>query len=148
MATGEGRGEAYLVGVVQVQEPALALVNVLVARVGAAHDERGVHVHVVAGKVEGDEALEDNGPAGKRRREEDEQARGGAAVGDHVEDGAEAGGLLKEAGGVAVDGVEEARDAVEERASARVQGHVVEGRKSEDDARVAYCQISKKKSYQ
>lgn len=129
--------KAYLVGVVQVQEPALALVNVLVARVGAADDEGGVHVHVVAGKVEGNEALEDNGPAGKGGREEDEQARGGAAVGDHVEDGAEAGGLLKDAGGLAVEGIEEARDAVEERARPGVQGHVVEGGKGEDDAHVA-----------
>lgn len=77
-------------------------------------------MHVVAGEVEGNQALEDDSPAREGGREEDEQAGRGAAVRDHVEDGAEARGLLEEAGGVAVDGVEEARDAVEERAGPRV----------------------------
>lgn len=130
----QGSSLTYLVGVVEVQEPALALVDVLVARVGTTDDEGDVHVHVVAGKVEGDEGLEENGPAGKGRGEKDEEARRGAAVGDHVEDGAEAGGLLKDAGGVAVEGVEEAGDAVEDGAGSRMQGHVVERGDGEDDS--------------
>ena len=107
------------------------------AGIHAAHDERRVHVHVVTREVERDEALEQDGPAGERRRQEDEQARRGAAVRHHVEDGAEARRLLKVARGVAVQRVEELRDGVEERAGARVEGHVVEGRDGEDDARVA-----------
>lgn len=140
LAVGCFVSKAYLVRVVKVQEPALALVDILVARVGAANNERGIHVHVVAGKVEGNETLEDNGPSGERGRQEDEQARGGAAVGNHVEDGAEAGRLLKDAGGLAIEGVEKARDAVEERARTGVQRHVVEGCKGEDDADVA-CEV-------
>lgn len=107
------------------------------ARVHAADDERRVHVHVVAGEVERDEALEEDGPARERRRQEDEQARRRAAVRHHVEDGAEARRLLKVARGVAVQRVEELRHGVEERAGAWVEGHVVERCDGEDDARVA-----------
>ena len=133
-------GNTHLVRVIQVQEPALALVDILVARVGAANDERGIHVHVVTGKIKSNEALEDNGPSWERGREEDEQARGSAAVGDHVENGAEAGRLLKDAGCVAIDGIEKARDAVKKRARTGMQRHVVEGRKGEDDAGIA-CEV-------
>jgi len=50
----------------------------------AAHDQRGVHVHVVACKVQADQELEDHGEGGFRGGEEDQQAGGSAAVGDHV----------------------------------------------------------------
>ena len=133
----DGRG-ADLVGVVQIQDPAAALVDLLVRLADAAHDQRGVHVHVVAGEVEGDEALEDDGPAREGGGEEDEQARRRAAVGHHVEHGAEARRLAEVARGVAVESVEEARDAVEQRAGARVEGHVVEGAEGEDDAYIAF----------
>lgn len=87
--------QAYPVGVVEVEEPALGLVNVLVAGIGAAYDESRVHVHIVAGEVECDEALEDDGPAGESGRQEDEQAGRSAAVRHHVEDSTEARRLLK-----------------------------------------------------
>lgn len=133
--------ESYLVRVVQVQQPALRLINALVAGVHAANHERGIHVHVVAREVQRDEALEQDGEARERRREEDEQAGGGAAVGHHVKHGAEARRLLEVTRSVAVQRVEELRDAVEERARARVEGHVVEGPHGEDDAGVAWREL-------
>ena len=132
------RDGTYLVGVVEGEDAAARLVDVLVAVLGAAHGQGGVHVDVVARQVERDEALEDDGPAREGGRQEHQQAGGGAAVRHHVEDGAEARRLLKVAGGVAVEGVEQAGHAVEERAGARVQRHVVERGEGEDDARVAW----------
>lgn len=130
---GVGR-EMYLVGVVERQNAATRLVDVLVAVVGAAHGQRRIHVHVVAGKVERNQALEHDGPAREGRRQEDEQARRGAAVRDHVKDGAEAGRLLKVPRSIAVEGVEEAGYAVQQRACAGMQGHVIERGDGEHDA--------------
>lgn len=65
-------------------------------------------MHVVAGQVEGNQALEDDGPAGEGRRQEDEEACSGAAIGHHVENSAEASGLLKDTGDIAIEGVEKA----------------------------------------
>lgn len=107
------------------------------ARVGAPNDERGIHVHVVAGKIQGNEALEEDGPAREGGGEKDEETGGGATVGDHVEHGTEAGRLLEDAGSPAIEGVEQAGDAVEDGARAWVQGHVIEGGDGEDDARIA-----------
>ena len=103
-----------------------------------AHAQRGVHVHVVAREVQADEELEDGGVGGLGAGEEDEQAGGGAAVGDHVEHGAEAGRLAELARRPAVEGVEQAGDGVEEAAAAGVEGHEVEGGEGEDDAGVAW----------
>jgi hypothetical protein len=41
------------------------------------------------------------------------------------------------AGGIAIEGVEEAGEGVEEGASSWVEGHVVEGGEGEDDAGVS-----------
>jgi hypothetical protein len=108
------------------------------ALLGPAHGQRGVHVHVVAREVEGDQTLEEDGPAGEGGRQENQQTRRGAAVRDHVQDGAEARRLLEVARGIAVQRIQQARDAVQERAGARVQRHVVERGDGEDDARVAW----------
>ena len=91
----------------------------------SSHNQSGIHVHVVRGQVEGDQSLEDDGPAWESGGKEDEQAGGGATVGDHVENSAEAGRLLEDARSVAIEGIEQARDRVEKRASAWVEGHVV-----------------------
>lgn len=115
----------YLVGVVQVEQPVLAFINVLVARVGAANHKRSIHVHVVAGEIESNQALEKNGPSREGRGQEDEEARRGAAIRHHVENGAETRRLFKNSGGVAINGIEEARDAVQDGAGSRVDGHVV-----------------------
>ena len=130
------KGRTYPVGIVQIQNPASRLVDVLVALIRAAHGQSGVHVHIMAREIERDQALEDDGPAGEGGREEDEQAGGRAAIGHHVEDGAEAGRLVEVARGIAVEGIEEARDAVQERARSRVQGHVVERGHGEHDSRI------------
>lgn len=61
----------YLVCVIQVQDPAARLVHLLVA-LAVTHDQCSVHVHVVTGQVEGDQALEDQRPARKGGGQEDE----------------------------------------------------------------------------
>lgn len=131
-------GSAHLVGIVEAEKPVLARIDVLVARIGTRDNKGGIHVHVVAGKVKGNQTLEDDGPSGEGRGQEDDEAGGGAAIRHHVEDGAEASRLFVDARDVAIEGVEETRDTVEERARARMEGHVVEGCDSEDDSHVAW----------
>lgn len=103
-----GSVDTNLVGVVQVQKPALALVDILVARIRAAHNQSSVHVHVVAGEVECNQALEDDGPSREGRGQEDQQARGSAAVRDHVQDSAKASRLVKSSRSIPVESVEQA----------------------------------------
>lgn len=93
----------------------------------AAHDQRGVHVHVMAGKVQANQALEDHRVRRLRSREKDEQTSSSAAISDHIEDSAEARGLLELARSHAIQRIEQAADGVEEAAAARVEGHEVEG---------------------
>lgn len=94
-------------------------------------------MHVVACEVQRDQKLEDHAPSRLRGGEENEQTCRGAAVGDHVQDCAEAGRLLVDPRGMAIEGVEQAGDGVEDGAAARVEGHIVEGYQGEEDARVA-----------
>jgi len=96
----------------------------------AAHDQGRVHVHVVAGEVQADQALEDHRVGGLRSGEEDQQTSGRAAVGDHIQHSTEASGLLKLARGHAIQRIEKTADRVEEAAAARVEGHEVEGAES------------------
>lgn len=105
-AAGDSNKPTYIIRVVQIQDTAPLLLDRLVAADAAV--ERGIHVHVVACEVETDEALEEDCPFRVCRGEEAEEARGRAAVRDHVEDGAELCRLVEGAGGVAVEGVEEA----------------------------------------
>lgn len=106
-----------------------------------SHAEGSIHVDVVAGEVEGDEPLEEDGPARPGGREENEEAGGRAAVRHHVQNSAELGRLFKIPRGISVQCVEEAGDAVERRAGARMKGHIVEGCKCKQDARVACCTL-------
>ena len=101
------------------------------------HGQRREHVHVVTRQVQADQALEQDRPARPGGRQEDQQTGRGAAVRDHVEHAAKLGGLLEVARRVAVERVEQAGYAVEERAGARVQGHVVERGSGEDNTGVA-----------
>ena len=103
----------------------------------APHRQRGIHVHIMAREVQTDETLENHAVGRFGGGEEDEQARGGAAVRHHVQDGAEFGRLLELPRRDAVEGVHEAGDGVEEGAAAGVQGHEVEGGDAEDYAGVA-----------
>lgn len=96
----------------------------------AAHDQSRIHVHVVAGEVQADQALEDHGVGGLRSGEEDQQASSRAAVSDHVQHSTKASGLLELARGHAIQRIEKAADGVEEAAAARVEGHEVEGAES------------------
>lgn len=106
--------------------------------IAPAHSERRIHMNIVAREIQTNQSLEQDRPPRKRAREEDEQARGSAAIGDHVEDRAELGGLVEGTGGVAVEGVEEAGEGVEEGAGAWVEGHVVEGCYCEDYSCITY----------
>ena len=128
----------YIVRVILLQDPAPALVHLLMALVLAPHAERRIHVHVVAGQIQTDEPLKYYAPPGKGAREENEQARRGAAVRHHVQHGAEFGLLVKVSRRHAVQRIEQAGYAVEERACARVERHVIEGGNGEHDARVAW----------
>ena len=102
-----------------------------------SHCQCRVHVDIVTSQVQADQALEGDTPSRPRGREENQQARGRAAISHHVEHCAEGGGLAVVAGGYAVKGVEEAGDRVEEGACSGVEGHVVEGGDGQDDSGVA-----------
>ena len=120
---------ADLVGVVEIHD-AVLLRDILVALALAAHDQSRIHVHVVAGKVQADQTLEDHGVGGLCSGEEDQQASGRAAVSDHVQHGTKASGLLELARSHAIESIEKTADGVEEAAAARVEGHEVEGAES------------------
>jgi hypothetical protein len=100
--------ETYLVGVVKTQKPVLALINALVAGIGARNNKSSIHVHVVAGKIESNQALENDGPSREGGGEEDDETSCGTAIGDHVKDGAEASGLLVDSRSIAIEGIEKA----------------------------------------
>lgn len=108
-----------------MHHPVPLLINVLVALAAPAHGQSRIHVHVVAGKVETDEQLEDHAPSGLGRRQKDEETCRGAAVRHHIQHCAELCGLLELAGSVAVQGIEQTRDAVEQGAATRVQRHEI-----------------------
>lgn len=50
----------------------------------AAYSERGIHVHVMAGKVQANKQLEDHAPSRSCNRQEDQQAGGRASVRHHI----------------------------------------------------------------
>lgn len=122
------------VRVIEIQYPASVLVHLFVALIRPAHDKCGIHVDVVTGKVQRDQALEEDGPPREGRRQEDEEARSRAAIRDHIKYSAEARALLVQASGVTVEGVEKTRDAVENGACSWVQRHIVEGCYGKNDS--------------
>lgn len=107
------------------------------ALVRATHDKGRIHVDVVTGEVKRDQALEDNGPPREGRGQEDQKARSCTPICDHVEDRAETRTLLVVSRSVAVEGVEEAGDAIEKGTRPWVQWHVVERRDGENDSNIA-----------
>ncbi len=126
-----------------MQKLAPPLIDGFVTLAHPRHRQRRIHMVVMARQIETDQPLEQQRPARPGAAEENEQAGGRAAVRDHVEHGAELRALLEVARGDAVEGVEEAGDAVEDGAGAGVEGHVVEGGEGEDDAGVACrCDVS------
>jgi hypothetical protein len=126
-----------------MQKLAPPLINSFVTFAHPRHRQRRIHMVVMARQIQTDQPLEQQRPARPGAAEENEQAGGRAAVRDHVEHGAELRALLEVARGDAVEGVEEAGDAVEDGAGAGVEGHVVEGGEGEDDTGVACrCDVS------
>lgn len=67
-----------------MQHPATAGVNFLVALVGTTHAQGSIHMHVVTGKIQADQALEDNRPAGPGGAQENQQTRSRATIRHHV----------------------------------------------------------------
>ena len=127
---------SYLVGVVKVHDPASRSTDILVALILPSHAECGVHVHVMAGKVQADQTLEDHTVSWFGRREEDKETGGRAAVRHHVKHGAKTSRLPELARCDPVQRIEEAGDGVEEAAAPGVERHEVEGAEGEDDAEV------------
>jgi hypothetical protein len=83
------QGSTYLVRIVQIQEVASAFVDILMTRCRSSHDQGRIHVNVVACQVQGDKSLENNSPARPGRRQEHQEARGGASISHHIEYSAE-----------------------------------------------------------
>lgn len=54
-----------------MEQPTPALIDLLMALSGISHGQRCIHVHVVAGEVKADQALEEYGPSRKGGAEED-----------------------------------------------------------------------------
>lgn len=55
----------YPVGVVEMQDPTPAGVDLFMTLTAGSHGQSGVHVDIMAGEVETDESLKDDAPAGK-----------------------------------------------------------------------------------
>ena len=81
----------YPVGIIEVQDPTPAGIDLFMTLPTGSHGQGGVHVNVMAGEVKTDESLEDDAPAWKGGSEEDEQAGGGTSISDHVQDCAKGG---------------------------------------------------------
>lgn len=118
--------KAYRSLIVDPQSPRPFFLNLLVTLLVAAHYQSRVHVHIMTRVVEADQALEDDTPPGKGACEKDEKTGGGATIGDHVQDGAKAGGLVERSSSCSVEGIEKAGNAVQQRTGAGMVGHVVE----------------------
>lgn len=116
---------SYLVGIVLVHDPATGGIHLLVALAGPSHAQSSVHVHVMASHIQTDESLEDDRPAGPGRAQEDQETRGGATVGDHVQHRTECGGFVEITSSITVQPVQQTRHGVKERACSGVEGHVV-----------------------
>lgn len=117
----------YLVRIIQVHNPAPTRADILMTLPLPTHRKGRIHMHIMTRKVQTDEALEHHTIGRLGRRQKDQQARGCAAIGDHVKDCSEAGGLPEFSRGPAIEGVEEAGDGVQEATAAWVEGHEVEG---------------------
>lgn len=65
-------------------------------------------MHIVAGEVERDEALEEDSPSGESGREENQEAGSCASISHHVKDSTETGRLFEPPRGVTVEGIKKA----------------------------------------
>lgn len=64
-------------------------------------------MHVMAGKVKSNQALENNGPPREGGGEEDNKTGCSTAICDHIKNSAKASGLFVDTRGVAIEGIEE-----------------------------------------
>ena len=110
----------YLVGIVQIQDPASGPIDTFVACLPTSHDQGCIHVDVMAREVQGDETLEQEGPSWPCRRKEDQETRRCATICNHIEDGTKSRRLFEVSRSISIKRVEKARDAVEEGACPRV----------------------------
>ena len=124
----------HLASVVLVQDPAPGGINLLVALGGTAHAQSCIHMHVMASHVQTNQALEDDGPAWPSRAQENKKACGCATVCYHVKHSTEGGRLVEITRCISIQGIQQARNTVEDGASTRVKWHIVEGGNGEDDA--------------
>ena len=111
------------------------------ALAGSAHAESSVHVHVVTGHIQADETLEDDGPAGPSRAEEDQKTRGSAAIGDHVQHCTESGGLVEVSCCITVQAVQQTGHRVEEGTGPGVEGHVVQRGEGQKDPGISWERV-------
>lgn len=124
--------------VVLVEDPAAAGIDLLVALIRATHAQRGIHVHVVTSQIQADQTLENNGPSGPGRAQENDQAGGSAAVRHHVQHSAEGGRLVEVTRRISIQRVEQTRHAIEKGTCSRVEGHVIKGCDGKDDSEIPY----------
>lgn len=121
-----------------MEDPTPAGVDLLVTLARRSHGQCGVHVDVVTGEIETDQALEDDTPARKGGSQKDQQTGCGAAVGHHIEYGTECGGLVVSAGCDSVGRIEKAGYAIQTGAGPGMQRHVVERSDCEDNSGISW----------
>lgn len=98
---------SYLAVVVLVENPASLGIYLLVAHVRAAHAESGVHVHIMTGHVQADQALEDDGPTRPRGAQEHQQTSSSTTISHHVQHCAKCSRLVKVSCGIAIQRIQQ-----------------------------------------
>lgn len=93
--------------VVLVQNPASGRINLLVALAGTTPAQGGIHVHVMAGHVQANQTLENNGPPRPSRAQENKQTSSGATVCHHIKHCTKGGRLVEVSRGVPIQGVQQ-----------------------------------------
>lgn len=132
---GSAHGEKHVgVGIIQLEQLALAAYLLVAGRTVA---EGSIHVHVMRGEVQGHQELENHDVFRVGNAQVADQRRGGASVGDHVENGTKLGGLLQSARSSTVERVQKTGNAVEEGAVLRMPAHVEQRQQREQHPRVA-----------
>lgn len=133
--------------VVLIQHPAPGGIDLLVALAGTTHAQSGIHVHVMTGHIQTNQALENNSPSRPSRAQKHQQARSCATIRHHVKHRSEGRRLVKVPRGVPIQGIQQARHTVQQRACARMQRHVVERSNREDDSRIPWKQSTYQNPY-
>ena len=102
----------YLIAIVQVHDTTPLRVDRLVALSLPTHDQSRVHVHVMTGQIQRNQALENHAVCRFGGRQEDEQTSGRTSIGDHVEHCTEPRALLEFACRDSIQSIQETRDGV------------------------------------